>query len=265
MSEDCISPVDFITDLVDMGFVQRRATEQLNELAVYYLDLTVLNLALGSSVPFFCSIAAAHEGGSNSTHLQAIVERMASHGGSDSPRVLILGSQLPEVSKHLLKELSSRSVAILDCRSTNEIRRAPDSFAKYKSLTSALVRFLGREALSPYIAGSPADGGRFFGRRHELERLVRNRQGGNFAIVGTRRIGKTSLGIPASEWMKGLAGQILGGELRRSARANCLRQQGIVTPPFPFPPSGASRGGRVPPTPPKAGGSPHKRGFKALR
>ena len=32
-----------------------------------------------------------------------------------------------------------------------------------------------------------------------------------------------------------------------------------------FPPPGESRGGRVPPTPPKAGGSPHKRGFKALR
>jgi hypothetical protein len=27
-----------------------------------------------------------------------------------------------------------------------------------------------------------------------------------------------------------------------------LRQQGILNPPFPFPPSGASRGGRVPPT-----------------
>ena len=30
-------------------------------------------------------------------------------------------------------------------------------------------------------------------------------------------------------------------------------------------PSGESRGGKVPPKPPKTGDSPHKRGFKALR
>src|SRR5215469_9069353 len=35
----------------------------------------------------------------------------------------------------------------------------------------------------------------------------------------------------------------------RSAPPFSLRQQGIGTPPFPFPPPGESRGGRVPPTP----------------
>src|SRR5579872_4615225 len=56
--------------------------------------------------------------------------------------------------------------------------------------------------------------------------------------------------------------------------ANCLRQQGIGTPPFPFPPPGESRGGRVPPTPlarcapaktavtHRCRGSPHKRGCR---
>ena len=57
---------------------------------------------------------------------------------------------------------------------------------------------------------------------------------------------------------------------------NGLRQQGIWTPPFPFPPPGESRGGRVPPTPTarcaaskkrwhaSCAGSPHKRAAAPL-
>src|SRR5579872_3646093 len=56
----------------------------------------------------------------------------------------------------------------------------------------------------------------------------------------------------------------------------CLRQQGILSPPFPFPPPGESRGGRVPPTPAarcaasqrrwraSCAGSPHKRAAAPL-
>jgi biotin operon repressor len=51
----------------------------------------------------------------------------------------------------------------------------------------------------------------------------------------------------------------------RSAEAVACGSKEFESPPFPFPPPGESRGGRVPPTPPKPGGSPHKRGFKALR
>src|SRR5215471_12274252 len=40
-----------------------------------------------------------------------------------------------------------------------------------------------------------------------------------------------------------------GMEEQREPQAIRLRQQGSGTPPFPFPPPGESRGGRVPPTP----------------
>jgi hypothetical protein len=58
------------------------------------------------------------------------------------------------------------------------------------------------------------------------------------------------------EWKQGESAIGKGGRKRASLEAilrrgerNSLRQQGIWNPPFPFPPSGASRGGRVPPTP----------------
>jgi hypothetical protein len=51
-----------------------------------------------------------------------------------------------------------------------------------------------------------------------------------------------------------------GGSGRNAPAMASADKEG--SPPFPFPPPGESRGGRVPPTPPKAGGSPHKRGFQ---
>jgi hypothetical protein len=49
---------------------------------------------------------------------------------------------------------------------------------------------------------------------------------------------------------------------RRNAYAIACGSKEFLTPPFPFPPPEESRGGRVPPTPPKPGGSPHKRGCR---
>src|SRR6188474_941250 len=67
-----------------------------------------------------------------------------------------------------------------------------------------------------------------------------------------------------------------GGFQASGSNGNSLRQQGIWTPPFPFPPPGESRGGRVPPTPTarcaaskrrwhaSCAGSPHKRAAAPL-
>jgi hypothetical protein len=43
----------------------------------------------------------------------------------------------------------------------------------------------------PYCPGEPAEGWRFFGRKAELDRIVNTSQ--SFLVVGSRRIGKTSL------------------------------------------------------------------------
>ena len=46
--------------------------------------------------------------------------------------------------------------------------------------------------LAPYETRSPVSGSRFFGRDYEISRIL-NKPDTNFAILGIRRIGKTSM------------------------------------------------------------------------
>jgi hypothetical protein len=74
----------------------------------------------------------------------------------------------------------------IDC-----ICNTDDGGGKAKAVSAALVEYLGRESLSPYVSGRPAIGGRFFGRSSFVNTIVPSP--GNFTIIGNRRIGKTSL------------------------------------------------------------------------
>jgi AAA+ ATPase superfamily predicted ATPase len=68
---------------------------------------------------------------------------------------------------------------------------ANDPVTRSKILSNALIKFLGRETLSPYISGRPAIGGRFFGRLSAVKSIFHG--GTNWTVLGNRRIGKTSL------------------------------------------------------------------------
>jgi hypothetical protein len=59
---------------------------------------------------------------------------------------------------------------------------------------------MGRGALSPYISGRPAIGGRFFGRSNYLREILARES--NCTILGNRRIGKTSLLKEVKEHLK---------------------------------------------------------------
>jgi hypothetical protein len=47
--------------------------------------------------------------------------------------------------------------------------------------------------VSPYVTSGPVPANMFFGREHELKTIVRTIRDNNFAIVGGRKIGKTSI------------------------------------------------------------------------
>jgi AAA domain len=55
-------------------------------------------------------------------------------------------------------------------------------------------------AFSPYQRNKPVSGWQFFGRRRELEQVVRRNE--NYVIVGARRVGKTSLMQEAARRLK---------------------------------------------------------------
>ena len=65
-----------------------------------------------------------------------------------------------------------------------------------RSFTSALLDLICAQvpltSLSPYQVGAPVEGSSFFGRQREIDKILRKVET-NFAIVGVRRLGKSSL------------------------------------------------------------------------
>ena len=108
-------------------------------------------------------------------------------------RVFVLGNELSHLSERLLSHLGERLVALIDGVVISAIYAAESLLDKKRTLVGSLARSVGRYALSPYTVGSPAYGSRFFGRNHPLLRMIGGRTRGNYVIVGSRRIGKTSL------------------------------------------------------------------------
>jgi hypothetical protein len=88
-----------------------------------------------------------------------------------------------------LKILHSGRSLILSSKNVRDILL---SSAPLQELKQILIRQISRRTLIPYNLLVPADGGMFFGRAHELNRL-REEDFNSFAIAGPGRIGKTSL------------------------------------------------------------------------
>ncbi len=61
-----------------------------------------------------------------------------------------------------------------------------------KRLLDSIAQQVPISSLAPYEVGSPVTGSRFFGREYEI-RTIFNHPTTNYAIIGVRRIGKTSL------------------------------------------------------------------------
>ncbi len=77
----------------------------------------------------------------------------------------------------------------------------PRSAAFIAAVRSKLdARDLGTVFFDPYQPDKPASGWRFFGRRRELDRLLNSEE--NLFVVGSRRIGKTSLLNEAKERLR---------------------------------------------------------------
>lgn len=86
-------------------------------------------------------------------------------------------------------ELRQHSIAIIDRDSMQSFITAGDPERRCQALGHALMRWVGPGALSPYVIGKPAFGGRFFGRRNILHQIISGRVIRNCTIVGNRRIG----------------------------------------------------------------------------
>jgi hypothetical protein len=186
-------PGAFITHLMKCGFKRYGPVNTVDDFEVHNLDLTSLQLDVGILVPFVISKRLSGYQIINSEQLGKVLPDVLNLTQKSQRKfvVLTVGGKLTSIEERLVEDMGLSGIAAMDWSTINRVLETNDQETKAKLLSAALVRYLGREALSPYVTGSPAIGGRFFGRSSLIKTIVPT--AGNFTIIGNRRIGKTSL------------------------------------------------------------------------
>jgi len=186
-------PGAFITHLAKVGFKKNRPLTSDDEFEIHSLDLTPLKLDTTFFTPFLTSKRLSGQKVVTSDQLAEVFPELDRITKSLRSKivVLVVGGKLISLDESLREDLGLIGVAVIDRPAIEEVMATQDAEGRATLLSGSLVRFLGREALSPYVSAHPATAGRFFGRSGLLKRIIPSAN--NFTIVGNRRIGKTSL------------------------------------------------------------------------
>lgn len=91
--------------------------------------------------------------------------------------------------KHLVRQ-AIHDFIVLD---GSDIRRLLAARDHARRLVELILDQVDLTVVSPYVTSGPVPANMFFGREHELKTIVRTIRDANFAIVGGRKIGKTSV------------------------------------------------------------------------
>lgn len=197
-------PSAFVKFLADTGLRRGRGVETAGDFEVHYLDLTSLKLMAGRYVPFVIPKRLSGHKVVTSEEIETVLDSMLDELRSIDAdfSVLVVGGRVAPVSQSLRAKLRSEMVALLDGRTIESVmsgkkqERREDHKEKLRrncQLVQGLASSLGSRALSPYNPGTPVCGERFFGRKDALDEAMGSKRGGNVTIMGSRRIGKTSL------------------------------------------------------------------------
>ncbi len=182
----------FLEQTLTNRLSRMRGDAQWGSYQVRFRDLRPLKLNASAFTPF---LWRAGPGPGDASEWHRVIEDMVAYSRekSDSPIKVFLSDSTCPLSVMDRDELQRHSIAIIDKVGVQSFLAGRDVNEKYAALGRALARNVGVTALSPYIPGKPASGGRFFGRERLLGQIVAGGAIRNCTIVGNRRIGKTSL------------------------------------------------------------------------
>jgi hypothetical protein len=185
-------PGAFVSHLAKVGYKKQRPPTTDDEFEIHWLDITPLKLNASFFTPFLISKRLSGFKTVTADQLHDLFDELDLKTKSlrSEIHVLIIGGKLI-IDESLREDLGLIKVAVIDRPTIESVLATQDPDERAKLISAALVQFLGREALSPYVSGRPAIGGRFFARSSLVKQMVPG--AGNYTIMGNRRIGKTSL------------------------------------------------------------------------
>lgn len=154
---------------------------------LFYIDLSAWKLRLSHQTPII-RVKSLDLEGSSPWHLIQSLQDVIRECSLRRDTVLVL---LDGDSKPLLRYTSSPlyNLVIIGADEQEKIRQSRRPSGELLDLISAQVSI---SNLAPYETSSPVTGSRFFGREYEISRILGNPDT-NHAVLGIRRIGKTSL------------------------------------------------------------------------
>lgn len=173
--------------LVDKTKFKYRLLKRSAGLDLFTVNLADWNLSLTDTNPSMW-VRAADLTSSDPNSIAGRLLDAAREQGWDNQTVLVfLDAPMPTLRDHL-PEAFPTWVLIDDVQQRTIQRADSPSFAMTEILRGQMPRL----DLAPYEVSKPVTGSRFFGRKPEINEVLRH-PNNNYTFIGIRRIGKTSL------------------------------------------------------------------------
>ena len=170
----------------ELGYVVRTSKAALGY-EIYTIDLSSWKLRLSSRTPVIWVKASDLSSNSPQHIMQSLSDVMRERGLSRKIVLVMIDGD----SQHLYRFRSgvTQNLVLIGNEEQNQIGKSRRPSGELLDVIAARISI---SNLSPYETRAPVTGSRFFGREHEVTRIISNPDT-NYAILGIRRIGKTSL------------------------------------------------------------------------
>ena len=170
----------------ELGYTVRAGKPSM-DYQLFYMDLSSWKLRLSSRTPVIW-VQTKDLDGISSQHVMESLGDVLRERNLTRQIVLVIidGNSFP-LFRH--KTNLNHSLVLIGAEGQKNVLQSRRPTGELLDIISAQVPI---SYLSPYETRAPVTGSRFFGREHEVSRILANPDT-NHAILGIRRIGKTSL------------------------------------------------------------------------
>jgi AAA+ ATPase superfamily predicted ATPase len=170
----------------ELGYTVRAGKSSMGY-QLFYMDLSSWKLRLSSRTPVIW-VQNKDLDGVSSQHMMESLGDVLRERNLTSQIVLVIidGNSFP-LFRH--KTTLNYNLVLIGAEEQKNVLHSRRPTGELLDIISAQVPI---SYLSPYETRAPVTGSRFFGREHEISRILSNPDT-NHAILGIRRIGKTSL------------------------------------------------------------------------
>jgi hypothetical protein len=170
----------------ELGYTVRAGKSSM-DYQLFYMDLSSWKLRLSSRTPVIWVQTKDLDGVSSQHMMESLGDVLRERNLTRQIVLVIIDGNSFPLFRH--KTTLNYNLVLIGAEEQKNVLHSRRPTGELLDLISAQVPI---SYLSPYETRAPVTGSRFFGREHEISRILSNPDT-NHAILGIRRIGKTSL------------------------------------------------------------------------